>query len=197
MRTRNHPDYTYSNTNCNSSCMKTTHLRPVPLGVLMTQHLGLNICTHAVLLIVQGIKSQSSAWSMQLAKAQRCLQYLSVYSRLMDVAFPGVLLLVPLSSLSLSPVVCRGFSVSPISESFAIVWEYQVPFNLERDSTILANRGIFVLPYLHLGHLDLRSCDALWMYCTSGLCYGGWCGCICSLVDGETLMTGHQDSPSL
>jgi len=27
--------------------------------------------------------------------AQRCLQYLSVYSRLMDVAFPGVLLLVP------------------------------------------------------------------------------------------------------
>lgn len=46
LRTRNHPDYNYSNTNYNSSCMKTTHLRPVPLGVLMTQHLGLNICTY-------------------------------------------------------------------------------------------------------------------------------------------------------
>ena len=52
LRTRSHPDYNYSNTNYNSSCMKTTHLRPVPLGVLMTQHLGFNICTHAVPLIV-------------------------------------------------------------------------------------------------------------------------------------------------
>lgn len=47
------------------------------------------------------------------------------------------------------------------------------------------------------GHLGPRSCDALWMYCTSGLCYGGRCGCICSLVDGETHITGHQDSLSL
>ena len=29
------------------------------------------------------------------AEAQRCLNYLALYSRLMDVAFPGVLLLVP------------------------------------------------------------------------------------------------------
>lgn len=35
------------------------------------------------------------------------------------------------------------------------------------------------------------------MYCTSGLCYGGWCGCICSLVDGEALRLAIKIPPSL